>query len=147
VYNYNCSSMRGDAGRDRIMSGAKKKSVGQTSSTRKDAASYKARLGTRLRLCDPPAADDQGSIHGMNANHEIKGHSDCLLLLHNFAKCACLLDFKGRLLRQLELECWISSEDFETHLVLHVSLRRNWQIARYVPIEDNACFCAHRSPP
>ena len=39
-----------------------------------------------VRLRDPSAADDRGSTHEMNANHESEGHSDHLLSLQHLAK-------------------------------------------------------------
>lgn len=68
-------------GRDRILLSAHREGLSQKSRLEKEAASHKMQCGMQLRSYDVSAADSQGSVHGLNANHEIKGHSIHLLFL------------------------------------------------------------------
>ena len=68
-------------GRDRFLLSVHEEGLSQNSGLEKEEASYKVQCGMQLRSYDVSAADSQGSVHGLKASHEIKGHSIHLLFL------------------------------------------------------------------
>ena len=82
VHHYNHNSLCGGADRrDRILLDAWQGGLYWKNNLRKGAASYKVQRGTQLRSWAVSAAGSQGSVQVLNANHEIKSHSNYLLFL------------------------------------------------------------------